>query len=210
LHWQRGIGRNPPAAAVAARSSDRVERTSPGLAVFFEGVSEDRSHAVLDLGPATGSSLGVYSRFARWVRFADLLSSAATTQAWDAARDSLPGNPERPYDLVLAWDILDRLEAEEREGLVHRLSEVSAPDARLFVVVATPVERPAQLLRFAITDIDRMRYESTDVTRTLQAPLLPSEVQRLLIPFQVMRAFSSEVGLREYFAKRRATPSAAR
>jgi hypothetical protein len=157
---------------------------------------------VLDLGPAVASNFKLYSRFARWVRFADLLDVASSREGWAAARDALPMQPQRPYDLVFGWDILDRLPPEERPRLVERLVELTAPDARLYVVVESSPEPAAHLLRFELRDTDRMSYEATAVPRPVWPPLLPAQVERLLTPFQVRRAFTSRVGLREYVAVR--------
>lgn len=206
MHWVRRIGRHPPPAAPTPDPAvpEPAERITPGLAAVFERVSEDRSHAVLDLGSADGSSLRVYSRFARWVRFADVLDSASSPAGRAAALSSLPPNPERPYDLVFAWDILDRLPPQDRPGLVARLAELSAPGARLFIVVESSDLRPTDLLRFTLAGIDRVRYESTGEPRPVHAPVLPADVKRLIEPFQVHRAFSTRVGLREYVAVLRA------
>jgi hypothetical protein len=204
VDWLRRTGRNvPPAVAATDRSAPGpVERPAPGVAALFEGVGEDRRHAILDLGPAAASNFKVYSRFARWVRFADLLGAASSREGWAAARDALPLQPERPYDLVLGWDVLDRLPPEERPRLVERLVELTAPGARLYVVVESSPEPTAHLLRFELLDTDRMSYEATALARPVWPPLLPSKVERLLMPFQVRRAFTSRVGLREYVAVR--------
>jgi hypothetical protein len=47
-----------------------------------------------------------------------------------------------------------------------------------------------------------MRYESAGLLNDAHSPLLPAEMAQLLGPFQVVRAFSSSVGFREYFAVR--------
>jgi hypothetical protein len=168
----------------------------------LDGVSEDRTHAVLDLGPAASRSLRLYSGFARWVRFADLLSDAGRPRGWAAAIRALPEQPQRPYDLVFGWDILDRLFPEERPRLVERLAEVTAPTVRLHLLVDAsdrPTRRP---LRFTLLGADRMRLEPTGPERPAHRKVLPAEVERLLEPFQVARAFTLKSGLREYVAMR--------
>jgi hypothetical protein len=178
------------------------ERLAPGLAAFFHTVSEDRSHAVLDLGPGASSSLRVYSRFARWVRFADVLTAAASSARWPEVLGSLPSNPARPFDLVIAWDVLDRLPEAKRPELVKRLAEISSPDARLFLLSASPDVASIGFLRFALVEVDRMRYESTADAGRTHSPLMPAELQRILSPFQLLHGFSTQLGLREYVAER--------
>ena len=165
-------------------------------------MSQDRTHAVLDLGPASESSLYVYGRFAKKVRFADLLT-AASEGGWPKALGDLPAQPELPYDLIFAWDILDRITPEERRRLIARVAQVSAEDARLFVGVDNSGNPTTQPLKYTLLDADRLRYEPTGPARPSRPPLLPAEVEKVVAPFQVVRAFTLKGGLREYYAVRR-------
>lgn len=205
MDWLHRFGRSQPTEATPPEPevSEAVERTTPGVASLLEGVSEDRSHAVLDLGPAADSSLRVYSRFARWVRFADLTAPAASREELAAAVNALPAQPARPYDLLFAWDVLDWVDPKQRPHLVERMAELTSSDARLYLVIneaGAAVRRP---LRFALLDTDRMRFEPTGSPRPAMPPLLPRQVDRLLAPFRVVHAFTSNAGLREYVAVRR-------
>ena len=208
VDWLRRIGRSsaPTAATPAEPVPEATERAAPGIAALFERVSDDRSHAVLDLGPASEASLRLYSRYARWVRFADLSTGEAAAEGIEASFWALPPNPERPYDLIFGWDVLDRIRPEDRSRLIRRLTEIAAPDARLYVIVdssAKPVSHP---LRFSLLATDRMRYEVIGPAKPSWQPILPAEVEKLLAPFQVERAFTSQLGLREYVAVRRDYP----
>lgn len=205
MSWLRRPERIQTSTAPAPVESvpGRVERTTPGLAALFEGVKEDRSHAVLDLGPASESSLRVYGRYARWVRFADLLSATPSDGEWSAALADIPEQPQRPYDLVFAWNVLDRLPPEARPDLISRLTAITAPDARLYVIVESGGDGPRPPLRFSLLDANRLSYEPVGRPLPTRPPLLPAEVERLIAPFKVMRAFTSQIGLREYVAARR-------
>jgi hypothetical protein len=204
VEWLRRIGRQTSSApAPEELVPEPTERPTPGVAALLDGVSEDRSHAVLDLGPAVDSSLRVYSRFARWVRFADLVDATASHDSWIERLAELPAQPDHPYDLLFAWNVLDWLPPEYRPSLIQRLTELSSDDARLYVLLETseqPVRHPQ---RFALLNVDRMRYERIGRPVPAWPPLLPAEVERLLQPFQVTRAFTSQTGMREYVAFRR-------
>jgi hypothetical protein len=206
VNWLRRLGRTPqPEAAARPEPSPprpALERATPGVAALLNGIVEDGSHAVLDLGPASESSLRVYTRFARKVRFADLLT-AASEGGWPKALSELPAQPERPYDLVFAWDILDRISPEERRRLLTRVGQLTATDARLFLGVDASGSPMAQPLKYTLMDVDRLRYEATGPARPARPPLLPAEVEKLLAPFHVVRAFTLKGGLREYVAVRR-------
>lgn len=207
MNWLRRIGRPPTPDEPAPEDAvpEPVEGAAPGIAALLEGVSEDRSHAVLDLGPAADQSLQVYSRFARWIRFADLLGAA-----WPRAHVSGGGllktvipKPPRPYDLVFAWDILDRLFPEDRAHLTVWLADYIATRARLHVVVRASDAAVMRPLRFILLDTDRIRFETTGTTRLPPSRLLPADVAKLLSPFQVVHAFNLKSGLREYVAVKR-------
>ena len=205
MAWLHRIERESPAAVATGDppAHPESERISPGGRALFEGLDPDRSRAVLDLGPAGGSSLAVYSRFARWVRFADVLTRALSGDAWPAAQPAIPSNPERPYDLLVLWDVLDRLSPEDRPLLVERIAEVSAGDARLLAVVGTAEPPPTGLRRYAFADVDRMSYAETGEPAPVHPPLLAAEVGRVLAPFEVTCAISTRMGIREYVAVRR-------
>lgn len=184
-----------------------VERAAPGVAALFGAVEEGGDHAVLDLGPATGSSLEVYHRFAGHVRFADLLGEGAE-RGLAAALEALPSRGDRPYDMVFAWDTLDRLRPMERSRLVRRLTEITAPDARLHLVVDTSEENErSPPLRFTLLDEGRVRCEPAGQARLRRDRLLPADVEQMLAPFRVVRGFTLKGGLREYVAERGDRPT---
>jgi hypothetical protein len=204
VDWLRRFGR---ATTPAAEASDEtvpapLERSMPGVAALLSGVSDERSHAVLDLGPAANSSLRVYGRFARWVRFADMVGTLTPRDSWAAALDAVPPHPEQPYDIVFAWDILDRIPPEDRPRLVARLTAVTAADARLHALVDASGNPTSHPLRFIVIDTDRVSHQATGPARPARPPLLPAEVERLLAPFHVVQAFTLRSGLREYVAVR--------
>jgi len=199
VDWLRRIRRTPaPEETVQAP----IERAAPGVAALFAGLSEDGSHTVLDFGAAAETSLRLYSGFARRIRFADLLTDPPHGEAWAAALRALRPFPDQPYDLVLAWDILDRLAPEERPPLVERLTQITASGARLYVVVNSSDEPNTQPVRFTLMDVDRVCQEAFGPSHPPQPQLLPAEVERLLAPFRVVHGFTLRLGLREYVAVR--------
>ena len=199
MDWLRRIRRtSSPEETVQAP----IERAAPGVAALFAGLSEDGSHAVLDFGAAAETSLRLYSGFARQIRFADLLPDPPHGEAWAAALRALPPNPDQPYDVVLAWNILDRLAPEERPPLVERLTQLTASGARIYVLVDASDEPSTQPVRFTLLDVDRVRQEAVGPPHPPQPQLLPADVERLLEPFRVVHGFTLRHGLREYVAIR--------
>jgi trans-aconitate methyltransferase len=207
MDWLRRVGRQPPPSGPEQDQirTAAIETAVPGVAALLAGVPEDGSHAVLDLGSGTASSLALYSGYARYLRFADLLSRATAHRGRgpvDDLLDGIPSQPRQPYDLVFAWDILDRLFPEHHGTLVKRLVAVTAPGARLHVVMRASEQGPARPLQFTLLASDRMRYEPTGAAQPVVPRLLPAQVAHLLEPFHVVHGYTLKGGLREYVAIR--------
>jgi hypothetical protein len=179
-------------------------RAAPGIVALFDGLSGDGRHAVLDLGPAAEIHLRLFSVFSRQVRFADLLTQPLHGPALAGALRALPPGPQQPYDVVLAWDLLDRLIPEERPRVIERLHQLTAPGARLHIIVNASGEPTVRRLRYTLVDLERISQNAVGPPVPAQRQLLPAEVERLLAPFEVVRAFTLRMGLREYLAVKKA------
>lgn len=175
-------------------------RASPGVAALFEGVKEDGNHTVLDFGTASETHLRLYGRYARQIRFAGLVPTLAHGEPFARALEAMPPNRAQPYDLVLAWDVLDRLLVEERPLLIDRLAELTAPGARLYALVRTSSEITTRPMRFTLMGIDRVAEEVVGPPELAGRGLLPAEVERVLDPFRILHAFTLRSGMREYVA----------
>jgi len=204
VNWLRRGRRDAPEEAddESEDTPTRVERASPGVAALLEGLGGGGDHAVLDFGPAVGDNLRVYSQFARRVRFADLLTAPPAGTSWEAALGGVPSFPNQRYDLVFAWNVLDRIAPEQRHLLVERLVDLTAPNARLYVVVDTSGDRATRPLRFNLLGEDRISQEPMGPPIPAWPQILPAEMERLLEPFRVAQAFVLRLGMREYVAVR--------
>jgi hypothetical protein len=205
--WLRRTG--PPAPGEAgdgekreAAEASEVERSAPGIAALFSELREDGSHAVLDLGSATETNFELYSRYARRIRFADLLTAPLRGEPWEGALRSLSSRSGRPYDIVLAWNLFDLMPPPKRRPLVERLARLTAPGARLYVLVDSSGGHTTQPLRFAIRGMDRVAQRAVGGAHPAGPELLPAEVERLLRPFEVTHAFTLRLGYREYVGVR--------
>ncbi len=178
-------------------------RAAPGVAALFDGMKEDGSHTVLDFGTAAESHLRLYSGYARQIRFAGLIPTTPHGASFAAALEAMPPNRAEPYDLVLAWNVFDRLIPEERSLLVERLAQLTSPGARLYTVVRASSATTVRPLRFTLVDVDRVSEEAVGPPEPAGRELLPAEVERLLAPFRVVHAFTLRSGMREYVAMKR-------
>jgi hypothetical protein len=201
------LGRGVPRGAATEDPEEQggppmVERSAPGIAALFSNVEADGSHAVLDLGPAAESSFRLYSRFARRIRFAGILEAPLRGETWTEALRLLPENVETPFDLVLVWNLLDRVPPELRSPVVARLAGITVQGARLYVLVDASGESTSHSLRFILAGLDRVCQQSLGDPYPTVPPLLPAELKRLLEPFRVVQAFTLKGGFREYVAVR--------
>jgi hypothetical protein len=180
-----------------------VERTSPGLAALFAGLREGGDHRVLDLGPARPAHLRLFSRFAGQIRFVDLIpEGGASGDVLETIR-RLPADAGGPYDVVMAWDVLDRLAATERSELIACLGAITAPRARLFFLVGAAGGAFRAPLAFTLVEPSRLLQTETGPPAPAPPELLPAAVERLLVPFEILNAFYVRSGWREYVAARR-------
>ena len=177
-----------------------MERGTPGIAALFSGLSEDGSHSVLDLGCAAEANLGLYARYSRRIRIADLLTDPPHGAALAPALEVLEHPPDHPYDCVLAWDVFDRLAPDERPLLVERLVHLTAPRARLYLLVDASGKPTTRPLHFSLISLERVRQRPFGSSAPAQPQILPAEVKRMLKPFKVSQAFALRQGLREYVA----------
>lgn len=179
-----------------------LERASPGLTALFGVMKPERAHSILDLGEASRRHLAVLSPYARQIRFAGLVPAPPAGNTLRVALGRLPPNAAHPYDVVLAWDVLDRLGAADRQALLERVVELTAPRARLYASVDTSGAETIQPVRWTLVSVDRISQEPVGAPERAKPVLLPAQAERLLNPFKVTHAFSLRVGAREYVASK--------
>lgn len=205
MNWLSRIWRTPSRDARPERPEETppppVVRTAPGVAATFAGLKNDGTHGILDLGSAVDANLHFYGRFARWVRFGSLLQPPPGGEAWEKTFQDLPPLPDRPYDVVMAWNILDRLPPEHRPILMQRIAQLTGPGTRLYVLVDGSGRDHTHPLRFSIRDDGHVAQEEVGPASPAYPQLLPAEVERILSPFQVAHAFTLRGGYREYVAR---------
>lgn len=180
----------------------RQTRRSPALEALFEALHADGRHCVLDLGVADGGRLRLLGRFARRIRFAGLLPRP-DVRDWGAALESLPSHPHQPYDVVLAWDLLDRVPPTLLRDAVGRLAEITASAARLYAVVGSTGSSTTRPTSFTLSALDQVSEVVVGPPAPAREPLLPAHVERVLAPFELVRAFTLRSGKREYLALKR-------
>ena len=196
----------PQEATPAATPSPAVH-ASPGFAALFTAAPSVHLARILDLGPAVGENLAFYGRFARTVRFVDMLrdeigGGPAARRNVASLLDGCLKAGDGPYDLVLAWDLLNYLEHDAGRDLIERLEGCTRVGTRLFAMISSGHTMPARPQRFTIVDAQRLAYRETGGGVCASPELAPAEVGRLLAPFRVERSVVLSHGVREYVAVR--------
>ncbi len=196
-------------ASPAAKATDEptpedegTERAAPGLASLFASLHADGRHSVLDFGPAEGRRLRLLGRYARQVRFAALVPHPPRGSELTAALDDLEPDPDRRFDVVLVWDLFDRLDEAERRQVVERVIDVTEPAARLYAVVESSDAVSTRPIRTELLDVDTVREAPVGPPEPSRPQLLPAHMERLVNPFEVLTGVSLRRGLREYVARR--------
>ena len=105
-----------------------------------------RRPRVLDLGPALGASVEFLAGYSVQLFIADLYRSLRSSTGQlppDAVRlrrvlqEQLPVPEDGPFDLILAWDLLNYLAADQLEALGQHLGALCRPGGQLFALVST-------------------------------------------------------------------------
>lgn len=185
-----------------APDDGRQERSAPGLAALFESLYADGRHTILDFGSAESRRFRLLGRFGRKIRFADIVPEVPRGPAFQAALDRMRPQDGEAYDVVLAWDVFDRLSTSERARCMECIAEVTAPGARLYAVVDSAEAVTRRPVRWSVLGLDRVAAEPVGAPEPAHPPLLPRQVEQLLEPFEVVTAVSLKGGLREYMARR--------
>lgn len=177
-------------------------RASPGLVSLFGSLHADGRHSILDFGPAEGRRLRLLGRFARRIRFAELVPEPPRGDELVGALEDLEPHSTGHYDVVLAWDLFDRLDEAERSRVMERIVEVTSLGALLFAIVESSESATRRPMRYSLVELGRVIQEPAGAAQPAGPPLLPRQVERLLSPFEVVTAVSLRAGFREYVARR--------
>jgi len=183
---------------------------SPTLKALVSRLSSEASYHILDLGVASGANVEFFSRFSGWLQIADLpdalaseeLRSLLLTDPAAAFRMVLPVSWE-PFDVVLAWDVLNYLTRDQFRCLATHVGNLCQPGALMLALVSTRKEMSSIPLVFKIVDEQtlHLRPQTTAVQRSPRFP--PAEVERLMSGFSVVQSVVMRHGVQEYLLVRR-------
>lgn len=210
------LRRNPPPAAGPRREfADRLEPQpplyrSPTLQALVSRLSSEGAYHILDLGVASGANVEFFSRFSCRLQIADLPEALAS----EKLRPLLAADPaaafrrvlpvaRQPFDVVLAWDVLNYLTREQFGCLAGHVGSLCRPGALMLAFVSTTKEMSGVPLVFRIVD-DQTLLLRQQTTAVRPSPrFLPAEVERLMSGFAVVQSVVMRHGVQEYLFVRR-------
>ncbi len=181
----------------------------PAIMERFGGRDDCR---VLDLGPSFGANVEFFSRCASRVFIEDLYRTlAALHQPHQQSHQDadgplccplfdalLPYRDEKPFDLILLWNLIDYLQRDDIRRLSDHLATISRRGTLLYALVSTRSRIPETPDDYKIADDNSLIALPTaaaqrDGPRHSQVRLL-----ELMRKFRVQRSFLLRSGLQEY------------
>ncbi len=206
----------PPQSIADLRQTGGGEHQTLGLGPVLRELERQRRPRVLDLGPALGASVEFLAGYSVQLFIADLYRSVRSSTGQlppDAARlrraleEQLPAPSEGPFDLILAWDLLNYFAADQLEALGNHLGALCRPGGQLFALVATRGPISDRPLNFEILARDALRYGDTAATERPSPGYRETGLERLLDAFAVQTSFLLRNGMQEYIFTRRVSHS---
>jgi hypothetical protein len=197
------------------RWNDAASQLSPGTAqhhtlalkYVLRRLLERRHARVLDLGAAIGPNVSFFGRYAPKLYVSDLYNTLKSRpgglpkdrkQFERLLSKDLPSDDLGPFDLILAWDLLNYLSSEQMAILGRHLARLCRQDSLIFALITNSKEMPSQPIGFRIIDTDTLSYTiDSDLGRP--SPLFKeSDLNRWLADFEVETSFLLRNGFQEY------------
>jgi len=148
-------------SATASRAGpSRFRQGSLALRPLLRRLEGPTRASVLDLGAASGENLAFFSSLGARLTVADLYRSLLPArEELEPANDPravfdalLPHPPGAPFDVILAWDVLNYLKPEEIAWLTMSLQRRSKPGAITLAFVASSGEIPVRPAAYVVLD----------------------------------------------------------
>jgi len=210
------LRRNPPPTAGRRREfADPLEPQpplyrSPTLQALVSRLSGESAYHILDLGVASGANVEFFSRFSCRLQIADLPEALAseklrpllTADPAAAFRRVLP-LARQPFDVVLAWDVLNFLTREQFGCLAAHVGSLCRPGALMLAFVSTTKEMSGVPLVFKIVDDQTLLLRQKTIALRPSPRFPPAEVGRLMSGFAVVQSVVMRHGVQEYLFIRR-------
>jgi hypothetical protein len=189
------------------------------LRKFLRTFESQDAPVLLDLGPVIGPNLTFFGETLGCKVFIEDLYTdveqhvrAGTTADLPAFLANRLTQPAGSIDGILAWDLMDYLEAPAAQVLAAELSRIMKVNGALLAFFSTALQ-PADLhyTKFVIADDQTLRHRTYPASRGRQRVLQNRDIIRLFEALRVSDSFLLQTNLREILFRKPAylTPSSA-
>lgn len=190
--WKRGSAEEPiPKVA---------EQRTLALGAALEALEEKEAPRILDFGAARGENVSFFSALGAQMEILDLYARLNERHFESAAIRDVVGSlgaSGEPYDLILAWDVLDYLDRHQLQELFTNLESLRSEGTRLLAFLSYSKEMPMHPRGFRIESRDRLTYDPP-VSQRPCPRYQEANVLKVVPNLDVEASFLMRHGAREY------------
>ena len=178
---------------------------SNALAQALKGLGRSRKMLILDLGSATGSNIRYFSNYNCRLYIEDIFDTLKRLDPGSKERHDelrigrrMTFAAEERLDLILAWDLLNYLEAEEIRLMMKSLQPWCRTGTLMMALMSTRPKMPVEPLEFLILDSSHVKYgEASRVPRPSPRYMEP-DLRKWMPGFEVDSSLLLRNGMLEY------------
>jgi hypothetical protein len=194
-----------PALETPPPPREAATQPTKALRKFLRSFEAQDAPVLLDLGPVIGPNLTFFGETLGCKVFIEDLYTdidqhvrTGTTADLPAFLGSRLTQPAGSIDGILAWDLMDYLEAPAAQVLAAQLSRVMKVNGALLGFFSTALQ-PADLhyTKFIIADDQTLRHRTYPASRGRQRVLQNRDIIRLFDTLRVSDSFLLQTNLRE-------------
>lgn len=194
----------------APEPKESLKHRSLALPQLLRGLHPEAHPSLLDLGMAVGPNLEFLSAYSCRVRIVDLYRSLLAEPAESREPDAFPAllarlvplEPEEHFDVILAWDLLNYLKADQTTALMNWLIPACTARTIVFALISTQRQIPNAPLRYRILDEQHMAWEGAAVATRPSPRFTQHQMRRMTPGFSVKSSYILRNGIQECLLER--------
>lgn len=181
---------------------------SPSLKFIRDHLSEERKHAILDLGVPCGRNVDFFARVPCTLYVEDLFESLLRLPPpndeddgddWDRRVERcLAHDPGVRFDMIFAWDLINYMHVDLIRALMKRLSRSCGSGTLLYIIISTAPRIPRRPAKLSITNEDKVRYHAEAPLDKPNPRYTPLKVERMMPGFRLLHSFLLGASLQEF------------
>ncbi len=188
-----------PQPGTGAEDAPASHRTL-ALRAALDAIEHIEAPRILDFGSASGDNVSFFSQVGGRMEILDLYSRLSERRFDDdALREVVAGASasDEPFDLILAWDVLDYLSREQIRALFAMLAHRRAPGTRILLSLCYAKDMPMHPRGYRIESAEILAFEPVRAMRP-SPRYQESTVLKAVPGLDVEASFLMRHGAREY------------